>query len=432
MSASSSSRVGLMLAACAALVASSALGQGPSGNRNPSTNPLANATKATANITRDLGASPSVPAIQSESIDLEVGEQKVLSSEGVQSYSEGVKGIVDVRLTKDASQFVMVGLREGTSTLLFLMADGSERHYRITVSDPNAKKIEPEVKGGVEARDNIRLDFYFVQLTKKNSYQIGIGWPGTVAPTMNANFNAQTGSLDSATVIISNQALPRLDMGQSSGWAKVMRQAVVVTANGEKAAFAGGGEVNVAIKSAMTTGIQKIPFGSEIQVEPRYDSQSGRIEMRLHADVSELDDDQGTGVPGRTTATLDTVVNLEIGQSLILGGLNAKSERSSKSGLPLLSQIPILGVFFGSHAHAESESENVVIIVPSVMDSVSMQDRERLNHAMNRYDEYSGDLEEGGKFVPEAGVGKSAKLAVRSKGVASTPKIAAPTAARAP
>jgi pilus assembly protein CpaC len=215
-----------------------------------------------------------------------------------------------------------------------------------------------------------------------------------------------TGRLDSATAVISNQALPRLDMGQSSGWAKIMRQAAVVTANGEKATFSGGGEVNVSITSAMTTGIQKIPYGSQIDVEPVYDSKTGRIELRIHADVAELDSDQGTGVPGRTTAALDTIVNLELGQSLVLGGLTAKSERSGKAGLPILSQIPILGVFFGSHTHSEGETENVVLIVPSVVDAVSMQDRARLSQALKRYTDYSGDIEEGPAFVPEAKSGK--------------------------
>lgn len=175
----------------------------------------------------------------------------------------------------------------------------------------------------------------------------------------------------------------------------------------------------MAIKSAMTTGIQKIPFGSLVEVEPYYDSKTGRIALRVHADVSELEDDRGTGVPGGTTSALDTVVNLEIGQSLILGGLNAASERSSKSGLPLLSQIPILGVLFGTHAHAEQQTENIVLIVPSVVDVISMQARERLNNALRRYREYSDSMNEGSPFVPEA---KSKSQALRSPlGTGTTP-----------
>jgi hypothetical protein len=46
--------------------------------------------------------------------------------------------------------------------------------------------------------------------------------------------------------------------------------------------------------------------------------------------------------------------------------------------------------------------------VPSVVDSVSMQDRERLTKALHRYSEYSGDLQEFGRFVPEAKPGKPA------------------------
>lgn len=360
-------------------------------------------------------SSPAHPSMQTsnttdvQDIALSLGEQRVIPSDNVRSYSEGNKGIVDVRLTKDASQFIVVAQRPGTTTLLFIMMDGTERHYRITVTDPNAHSRQNGDFSTVEARDNIRLDFYFVQVSKSYTHKIGVGWPGSIAPTFNAAYNVQAGTLDSATAVISNQALPRLDMAQATGWAKIMRQAAVVTANGEKATFSGGGELNFPIQSALTSSLQKIPYGSNIDVEPHYDAKTGRIELRLHAEVSELDSDNGTGVPGRITADLDTQVNLELGQSLILAGLTARSERRSKTGLPVLSQIPILGVFFGSHARAESESENIVIIVPSVVDAVSMQDRERVNAALKSYTEFSGDMDEV-VYIPPPNINKKSAV----------------------
>ncbi|HVY28784.1 MAG TPA: pilus assembly protein N-terminal domain-containing protein [Polyangiaceae bacterium] len=367
--------------------------------------------QGTASSSRTAGA-VSAP-VQEEEITLAIGEQRVIPTDNVRSYSEGAKGVVDVRLTKDSSQFVVVALRPGATTLLMLMQDGAERHYKITVTDPNGPKRNGSA-GTVEARDNIRLDFYFVQVSRNYGHQLGLGFPGSVAPTFSAAYDFKAGGLDSATAVIQSQALPRLDIAQASGWAKVMRQAAVVTANGEKASFSGGGEVNVPIQSALTSGVQKIPFGSVVEVEPVYDSKSGRIELRLHADISELESDRGTGIPGRVTAQLDTIVNLELGQSLVLAGLTAKSERSSKTGLPGLSQIPIFGVLFGSHAHTEDESENVVLIVPSVVDSVSMQDRARLTDALRRYTEYSGNLEEG-SFVPPAPAKANASAAPTGK-----------------
>jgi pilus assembly protein CpaC len=341
----------------------------------------------------------SAPAVRTQEMTLLLGEQKVLSSQNVKSYSEGVKGIIDVRLTQDMSEFVVVALQPGTTTLLFLMLDGTERHYAVTVVDPTAKK-RAEAEPGVQARENIRLDFYFVQLNKNYGHQVGIGFPGQVAPRFQAVYDVKAGMLDSATAVVTDQALPRLDMAQTSGWAKIMRQAAVVTANGEKASFAGGQEVNILIQNALATGVQKIQAGSLIEVEPIYDSRSGRIELRLHADISELENDRGTGVPGRTTSALDTVVNLELGQSIVLAGLSARSERKARTGLPGLSQIPLLGLLFGSHAHAEDETENVVLIVPSVVDAVSMQDRERITQSLKKYKDFSGNLEEV-SFVPE-------------------------------
>ncbi|HVW25516.1 MAG TPA: pilus assembly protein N-terminal domain-containing protein [Polyangiaceae bacterium] len=349
-------------------------------------------------------APSAAPGTETEQLVLQVGEQRVISSDNVRSYSEGTKGIVDIRLTRDATEFIVVALAPGTTTLLFLMMDGTERHYKITVVDPNAHARD-KGDGTVEARDNIRLDFYFVQVDRNYGHQIGIGYPSSVTAGGTAQFDLKTGTLDSATAVITNQALLRLDMAQASGWAKVMRQAAVVTENGQKSSFSGGGEVNVAIQSALSTGIQKIPFGSVIEVEPVYDSSSGRIELRLHADISELQADTGSGVPGRLTSSLDTVVNLELGQSLILAGLTARSERSSKTGVPGLSQLPIIGLLFGSHSHAEDESENVVVIVPSVVDAISMQDRERLNEALRRYSKFSGDMAEV-DFVPAATTSK--------------------------
>lgn len=345
-----------------------------------------------------------------ESIDVElrVGEQRVLSSSKVRSYSEGIPNIVRVRLTQEGDSFVVLALQPGKTSLLFLMTDGSEMHYNITVVDPDAAPAAadtetPEEKkpAGVEARDNIRLDFYFVQLDKAYNHQIGIGWPGSVAPEFSAAYNVKDGGLDSATAVISDQALPRLDMAQGSGWAKILRQAAVVVANGEQAEFAGGGEVNIPVEGSLSTGIHKIPFGSTVRVEPHYDAQTGRIELRIHADVSELDAGFGTGAPGRRTSTLDTVVNIELSQSLVLGGLSAKTERHNQSGLPLLSQIPILGALFGTNTVTEANMENVVVIVPTVVDAVSMQDRRRIKEALAQYEEYTGDLDEV-RFVPEA------------------------------
>lgn len=339
-------------------------------------------------------------ATQRETIrfTLELGEQKVISSENVQSYSEGTPGIIDVRLTKDASQFVLVGQKVGSTTLLFLMLDGKERHYLITVIDPGWKETQPNANSDqlqpVIPRDNIRLDFYFVQLSTAYRHQIGIGWPGSIpGGQFSASFDLMSSSLTEATAVVTDQALPRLDMAQSNGWAKLMRQAAVITVNGGQATFSGGGEVNVPIQGALTADVNRIEYGSNIKVKPRYDQNTGRIELTIHANVSDLSEDSGTGVPGRVTSNLETVVNLELGQSLVLAGLTSRNQTVNQSGLSLLSQIPIIGMLFGSNAVHRQETENLVFIVPTVVDAISLQARVQIREALRIYQEYSGELD---------------------------------------
>jgi pilus assembly protein CpaC len=346
-------------------------------------------------------AASTAAAQMHERLEMNVGEQRVLDADGVRNFSEGVKGIIDIRLTKDNERFVVVGLKPGNTTLLFIMLDGSQVTYDVSVSDPNAQPLTS--KDTIKPRDNIRLDFYFVQLSNSYSHSLGIAWPTQIKgnAAVNMGFDLQSGALQGASLALSGTFLPRLDFLQGTGWAKILRKAAVITANGSQAQFAGGGEFNVTIAGGFGGTLKSISFGSSIGVRPRYDKESGRVELELTADVSDLTSDNGTGVPGRITSQLQTVVNLELGQSVILAGLTTSNEASGKSGIPGLAQIPILGALFGTHSNQATESQNVIFIVPTVMDIVSMQQRAMINEALEEYDDYSGSLDHNRGLMPE-------------------------------
>jgi pilus assembly protein CpaC len=339
-------------------------------------------------------ASPTA-AQQTLELSLQVGEQRVLPGENVRSYSEGLPGIVDVRLNREGTSFVVLGQRPGRTSLLLMLRDGGQLAYEITVGDPDALAPPPPEPTAVLPRDNVRLDFYFVQLSEDGGLRAGIDWPATLGGgTAGAQVDLLTSTITQATAAVTDQALPRLDLAQSAGWAKLLRQATVITANGSEATFAGGGELNFPVQSALSVGVRQIEFGSVIKVLPRYDRDSARIELVIHAEVSDLASDHGSGIPGRTTARLDSVVNLELGQSLVLAGLSARSQASASRGLPGLSQLPILGLLFGTHEARDEHSENLIFIVPSVVEAVALDARERVREALRAFADYEGELDE--------------------------------------
>jgi len=339
----------------------------------------------------DNTALPSQPS-QGQAITLTVGQQTTLSAAGVRNYSVGAGNYIDVRLTQDQSRFVVAGMRAGTTSLLLIMLDGTQVNYAITVN-PSQEEARA---GAVTQRENIRLDLYFVQLADNYSHNIGIGWPGSIGGTASLTYNAASGGGGQQTslALVANSALPRLDLAQSKGWARIYRQAAVITANGSEATFRSGGEVNIPVAGSVSAEIRQIEFGTVIGVRPQYDAESGRIELRVVADVSDLTPDRGSGVPGRVVSHLETLVNLELGQSIVLAGLIARTDSRDQTGLPGLSQIPILGALFGTNGRREEENEVLMFIVPSVVDAVPLAERNRIQEAMRIYDRFRGGTED--------------------------------------
>lgn len=392
--------------------------------------------------------------VEHEDISLAVGETKTLPASGVKEYSEGVKGIVDVVTTPDGRFFVLTGKKPGTTNLLLIKTDGSQNTYEISVANRNPAQVEREVQqlldgiagiktrrvgsrifveGGVSTDSDlkrvqqvaalyngqveslvtvgsvaerkllIRLDFFFVQYEKSSGYNVGVAWPASIggntpqgAPVFQNSYTYDfiTRTTTSANAQILNQPLPRLDIAARYGWAKVVKQSSVITANGNEATFQNGGEQNFLQNVGLTTSLVSVRFGTNVTVLPRYDSNTRDVEIKLAADVADLTPSGSPGgPPGRNTTKLETQVTLKLGQALILSGIKTATQRRNVAGLPGLSEIPVVGLLFATHGQEKQEVEGAVFIVPSVVDTVPKSAIELINNAMSTYKEFSGEVD---------------------------------------
>ena len=324
---------------------------------------------------------------------LEVGEQQVLPATGVKSYSEGTPGVIDVRLTGDASRFVVVGTNQGTTTLLMLMFDGTEKLYNFQVGNPAAAPAlaAPANSLAVKPLATIRLDLYFVQIDRKSSLDVGMSVPAAVGFfNLDYGYNLVAGVAGNKTAVIGSQFQPQLDMAQSRGWAKLNRHVTVITTNGQPASFDSGGEFNTTAASSFGQSVLSIKFGSKLSVVPRYDVETGRIELKVTAEISDLAA-SGTAIPGRSVSSVQTVSNLALGESLAVGGLSSTTSSRTRTGLPWLSQIPVIGLLFGKQTDTSNDTENLVFISPSVVDPLKpARAREFLAGAIQQFNDYTG------------------------------------------
>ena len=387
-------------------------------------------------------------ALQTENreLNLAVGENQTIPASDVKSYSEGNEGIVEVRLTPESKDFVVVGKRPGASTLLLLKRNGDQILYTLQVFSRPMELVQAElgkllsgytglrvrrigprifIEGGVstqaevdrlkqiaalypgqveslvvlggaaaDRRNNIRLDVYFVQFDKSRSYGVGVTYPTGVKANFSGVFDFLASKWTSAQATVSNQALPGLDFAAANGWAKVLRHSTVITSNGSEAVFNSGGEQNFRVTGGLAATIQSVAFGTKVTVLPRFDPVTRELEVKVQAQVADLTaSSSGTDIPGRELTDLNTQVSLKLGQSLILSGFQGKSQRHTIAGLPFLSEIPLLGLLFGRHGDTKEQTEGVLFLVPSVIEAMP-RDRERLiSDLLGEYEDFSGSIQ---------------------------------------
>jgi pilus assembly protein CpaC len=389
------------------------------------------------------------PVDVSEELSLAVGENRTLPAADVKNYSEGVQGIVEVKVTPNGGQFVIVGQKPGTTTLLLLKKDGQELLWKINVFPQPVKMVESElsqllgdtpgvrvrrvgsrffVEGGVttepelqriehvaqlykgqveslvvlggvaaDRKINLRVELFFVQYEKTYNLQFGMNWPaiigGGTAGTANFAYDFLARTTVGAVASLTDQPLPGLDLAARNGWAKVLKHATLITANGVEAEYSNGGAQWFAAAAGLTSTLREINFGTTLKILPRFDPKTGEMLVKVGADTADLTPPltSATNLPGQNTSKLATSVALKLGQSLILSGIRTSTARHTTAGIPWLSQIPLIGLLFGTQGVQDQELEGAVFIVPSVIENVPRHSAELVEQNLREFREYDGD-----------------------------------------
>jgi general secretion pathway protein D len=62
-------------------------------------------------------------------------------------------------------------------------------------------------------------------------------------------------------------------------------------------------------------------------------------------------------------------VAVQSGETVALGGLITDNRDRARSGVPILSSIPVIGVLFSTRSTISARTELLVLLTPSVIDS---------------------------------------------------------------
>ena len=115
---------------------------------------------------------------------------------------------------------------------------------------------------------------------------------------------------------------------------------------------------------------QQLQVGIGLQVTP-YINQDGLVVMQIDETIDEISGSisiQNVGaVPTTTSRKLSAEVAVRDGETIILGGFIRNSDNKTSSGVPILRDIPLLGLLFQSKTDSKDRKELLVMMQPTVL-----------------------------------------------------------------
>ena len=237
-----------------------------------------------------------------------------------------------------------------------------------------------------------------VEINKNKSSDIGVKYGfagGDVSASglyaMSANFGS-----DELTKLASSQVLDylgnigsgvgsamalgaTLDFLQTHGASKSISNPSILCVNNKESSIYVGKTISVSTGTVtstsglngVTSSYKREDVGLTLKIKPRVSSVD-KVTLDVEAVLENILDDgskNATGQPVTSKQEVKTQAILRNGESIIIGGLVKSYERDSKSKVPLLGDIPIIGEYLFSSTSKTNEQDNlVVILTPYVID----------------------------------------------------------------
>ena len=162
----------------------------------------------------------------------------------------------------------------------------------------------------------------------------------------------------------------------SDNLAHILAEPTLTALSGHQASFISGGSFPVPIPGANgQIGIEFKDYGVQLAFRPVVLSDD-QIFMHVKPTVSQISTQNSVTVtagssnlvvPSLVEQSADTTVVLGSGQTLAIAGLLENQSTQTDTGVPVLGNIPVLGLAFHNDDYKRSQSELVVLVTPYVV-----------------------------------------------------------------
>jgi general secretion pathway protein D len=188
-----------------------------------------------------------------------------------------------------------------------------------------------------------------------NSLPGGFSYFGSIGPTWDVAITA-IATDNSATVI----QRPRIQTSQAKAASFFVGQTVPYVTGSYYGGGYGGGN---------SSQYSQLSVGVELDVTP-FINPDGLVVMDIQQEIDDIASYttiDGNPVPNTTKRTLSSEIAVRDRDTIILGGFVRSNKSITKSGVPWLQDIPLLGNLFTQRDDKKDRDETIVLIRPTVL-----------------------------------------------------------------
>ena len=283
------------------------------------------------------------------------------------------------------SSAAQLGLNQNTAKQgdLRIVANNDSNALLVLATPAEFSVIEAALSRLDAPSRQVLIEASLAEVTLNDELRYGIQW----------NFNGNNGNvtLSNAATGAVSQSFPGLSLlysGSSNIRAvlnaletvttvRVVSSPKLVTLNNHEAQLQVGDEVPVATQSAVSVTTPGAPIVNSVQMQdtgvilsvtPRV-NKNGLVEMDITQEVSNSVPTTTSNIDSPTIQQrkLSTTVVVKNGDTIALGGLITESKSKTKSGVPYLQKIPVLGALFRDTDNQTVRTELILLITPRVM-----------------------------------------------------------------
>ena len=161
---------------------------------------------------------------------------------------------------------------------------------------------------------------------------------------------------------------------KTEGRAQVLSNPKIVTSSGSPAKITVGGKVPIPIVNNQGVGSQLEEYGILLNVLPTIiPERNNIIDLQVQLSVSTVDYSRtvviGTATaPSFTNRDVETHVELNSGETLVIGGLKSSARNVSEDRVPFLGKLPLIGLLFKNKDVTEEQRSLFLFITVEVVE----------------------------------------------------------------